>query len=131
MSLIIKGFLSEETKLLPPEGASKYCLRIESHYLSEPYHLENGSKVYGEIKKIDELSTMGENLKIPNTPITATFILNKLIISDLLFLELSVWEKEFRDYGIIASTQIEVELTEALSGEVKVKLYPKRNVVVE
>lgn len=126
MPLIIKTLIT--TEIAPPENASKFCIEIPSKFLSVPYELRNGDKIYGEILEIKTKEEKFEELI--NKKIT--FILKKVTMIDYLFIKKKDWEENFREYGLVVSgftINLKLNEVEKSDGE-KIKLYTKKDLKI-
>lgn len=128
MPLIVSRTVSKELRE-PPEGASKYYVAVGMDYLSEPYHLDDGSKVVGEILKC----TRGTEEFPQLVGVRIKLILKKREIIDHLFISREDWDNHFREWGLVQSGyELVLRLISIVNerGSITQRLYQKRDVSV-
>ena len=133
MALILSSRIVEPTivpysQYIEKEKLSRYRLRVPSSYLSEPYFLEDGDMVVGEI--LDVQDPGGESLKeLAGKKIE--FYLYKMVKEDYLYITLNDWINYFREYGLVKTFLLSVKLIKAVKKDgTEIPLYTKRDVKI-
>ena len=127
MPLIISERPVTKWEPVPPEGASHFCISIDSSYLSIAYDLSDGDRLKGKILTFKEGSEEFNELRGRDIE----FILLNILNSDYLFISKKDWE-ELREYGLVRlGYYISVKIEEAIKKDgTKVPLYTKRDVEI-
>jgi hypothetical protein len=107
------------------DEASSYYIQISSDLLSEPYELKDGDNVKGEVLTLIDMGfDHPEFRKLP-----VTFILQRSVPFDKLYILKKEWQTNFRDRGLVRATyRINVTLIEAITKMKTIKLYPNTTV---
>ena len=130
MALIVTRTVSKQlVDFYIPEGASKFFIAVGMDYLSEPYHLKDGSRIVGEIIRCFRAR---ENYpQLENVPIV--LILQKGQIIDNLYISRENWDMHFREWGLVhPGYTLELKLTGVTDekGSLTHRLYLKKDVSV-
>ena len=128
MALITRQDVQVEYGAIP-EDSSKYYISLFSMHLSDPYELADGDQIKGEITSVKQ-----QNIEIPElSGREITFILQKLIIIDRLYIAKADWKEMFRERGLVyPSYSLTLKLTHAirLPTKKKVELYTQTDLKV-
>lgn len=126
MALITKAVVNMELVSVP-ECASNFFIYVPAIYLSIPYELATGDCVVGDILSVtaatEEISQLRNTTDI-------SFILERGVVNDKLFIHKSDWTNFFRDWGLVTpGYTLELKLNRAIEAQTKthVTLYPRKD----
>jgi len=129
MGLILKTIL-KSGGIIVPEGAVDIFLYVPKDRLSEPYELQDGAVIHGEISTIEEIGKEFKADEIIGEEIDFILRLGYIGYEDWLYFSRDSWPF-LRDYGILPEHFIiTVSLKEIRTDKETVAIYPKRDVVV-